>query len=51
VGVQDVTVELECATFVAELEPNAKVDVDALRNVIESWEGYDYRVGKIEVGD
>ena len=34
-GVQDVTVELECATFVAELEPNAKVDAQGLRNVIE----------------
>ena len=50
-GVQDVTVELECATFVAELEPNAKVDVEGLRNVIESWDGYDYRVGEIEVSD
>lgn len=50
-GVQDVTLELECATFVAELEPNANLDVEGLRNVIESWEGYDYRVGEIEVID
>ena len=50
-GVQTVSVELESATFVAELEPNANVEVEGLRQVIESWEGYEYKVGEIEVCD
>ena len=50
-GVRDVTVELESATFVAELEPNAKLETEELRQVIESWEGYDYKVGEIELCD
>ncbi len=35
----------------AEIEPNAKVEAEGLRQVIESWEGYDYKVGEIEVFD
>ena len=41
--------ELDEATFVAEVEEGAAVDEGALREIIESWEGYDYRVGQIEV--
>ena len=41
--------ELENATFVAEMEEGATVDEEALREIIESWEGYNYRVGQIEV--
>lgn len=50
-GVRDVTVELESATFGADLEPSATIEVEGLRQVIESWEGYDYKVGEIEVCD
>ncbi len=41
--------ELENATFIAEMEEGATVAEGALRDIIESWEGYDYRVGQIEV--
>ncbi len=41
--------ELENATFIAEMEEGAPADEETLREVVESWEGYNYKVGQLEV--
>jgi hypothetical protein len=50
VGVRDVQLDLERATFVLEMV-GPTVDTEGLRSVIETWEGYGYKVGDIEIAE
>lgn len=50
-GVEGVDLELETATFVVTTVGQRGASADELRLVIESWEGYDYRVGDITTHD
>jgi len=42
-------VQLDRAVFRAEVEDGIDVDPEKLRDIIESWEDYGYRVGSIDV--
>ena len=41
--------DLPNATFIVDLEEGTQADPEIFREIIESWDGYDYKVGEIEV--
>ena len=43
------TLNLDEAAFMVEGQDGVELDVDDLKQTIETWEGYDYRVGEAQV--
>lgn len=41
--------DLPNATFIVDIEQGATVDPEAFRGIVESWGGYNYKVGEIEI--
>ena len=46
---KDVDLNLDEATFLVEGQNGIELDVEDLKEIIEAWGGYDYKVGEAQV--
>ena len=46
---KDVDLNLDEATFLVEGQNGIELDVEDLKETIETWGGYDYKVGEAQV--